>query len=69
MRIETDNQADLNQRIKILREKGYEEGLVKLVQNSARLQTKFLPIESVLGWLDEQISKVRGSSGTEDKRA
>jgi len=59
MNKEKDIDAEVDQRLDTLRDRGYKEGMVQLVRNATHFQIKFLSLESVLAWLDEEISKIR----------
>lgn len=52
-----DFETELQKRLDILKSGGKDEQYVSSVRTSARLQSDFLPHESIIGWLDEEMVK------------
>ena len=59
MRKEAKFQSNLDKKFSILKEKGVSDDWISLLRTSINSQKQIVPTESILQWLDEQISKFK----------
>ena len=59
MKKESSFQADLDQIIDEFRENGADDQTINAIRKVSRVQRRFLPEASILGWLKEQVMKSR----------